>query len=925
MARISTGQTFGETDRATAARLLGGIEQTATPGTLAQGGIGQPALQPQATPVNLYQQVGAPTVGGPPKMFAPPELPAPSQDMANLAKALGSFSSTLQTFGEQYIGFAKERDAQAKLAGQQLAYDLQVRYPGQQFAQIRDAVGKRAQAGDAAAQKDYALLQSKNPLTLRYAQSFTEEQIALTDLASAPSRWQSLQEIPGVTTDATGKQTMLPKEALQPDDPRLKQQMMGLIRLPSDPTVAARVMPQINALYKELTAQQTKDNAEWKKRFFISAVGDYVASAVNSPDSDAVAADRISSVLSDARLVLGSTDYKDVVEAANLRLASVAQAASYQPDGTINAEKGSATTGRVVNLQKIIVAGANGETLLDRLGTQGGLTGQLDLLKKSLEGVKSVKGLVDDFSKYRGEKLGPQISAQYDILNPDLVGPARERNIAAGRLAITRIPDPVARQEASNQFERDVSAMDKGLVEYRKSVREREIYALSQSGIDPQQKLDYLYKVAQTGEVDPAFIDAHISRAERERAALNRPSQNAVDNRLKDLMKEETKFLALPGKYTGKGISQEESAYLNAKKANIQFALNEIRRQGYAAGKTNEQITADQNKYLDGVAQEMSSRTKAAAPLQVAPLVPNPQQYYDSRGGFLGLGRNGRSPIAGKLGSGVDAGIVMPEEKYREALQSWAEKNTLPPWARQIIRDAGYGQKADQFFRKQWNNLYPGVPFPAEYEQRMDALKGVKVSYAPPAAGGIDYNAATTARLSSFAQNVVNTVFTPPAAAAEPLIATASNSAVSSTIGQRSAVIKAARRLGVRPVDLAAVMSLETGGTFAKDIRGGAGGGYQGLIQFGPNERRTYGYRNGMSFEQQILGPVVRYLKDRGVQPGHGVKEIYAAILTGNVANIAEGGLDWKDANGTSVRGALPSLTKGGHYRNAVRFLQQGS
>lgn len=777
MARISTGQTFGETDRATAARLLGGLEQTSTPGTLAQGSIGQPAFQPQASPVNLYQQVGAPTVGGPPKMFAPPELPAPSQDMANLAKALGSFSPALQTFAEQSIGVVKVQDAQAKLAGQQLAYDLQVRYPGQQFAQIRDAVGKRAQAGDAAAQKDYALLQSKNPLTLRYAQSFTEEQIALSDLASAPSRWQSLQEIPGITTDPTGKQTMLPKEALQPDDPRLKQQMMGLVRLPSDPTVAARVMPQINALYKELTAQQTKDNADWKKRFFISAVGDHAVSAVNSPEPDAVAAARISGVLADARVVLGATEYKDVVEAVSQRLISGAESAAYQPDGSINTEKGNAASGRAVRLQGMIVAGANGETLLERLGTQGGLTGQLNLLKKSLEGVKSAKGLVDDFSKYRGEKLGPQISAQFDILNPDLVGPARERNVAAGRLAITRIPDPVARQEASNQFERDVSAMDKGLVEYRKSVREREIYALSQSGVDPQKKLDYLYQLAQTGEVDAAFIDAHISRAERERAALNRPSQNAVDNRLKDLMKNETDFLAK----AGRGISQEESSYLNSKKANVQFALNEIRRQGYAAGKTNEQITADQNKYLDGIAQEMSSRIKRMAPLQVAPLVPNPQQYYDSRGGFLGLGRNGRSPIAGRLSSGVDAGIVMPEEKYREALQSWAEKNTLPPWARQVIRDAGYGQKADQFFRKQWNNLYPGVPFPAEYEQRMDALKGVKVSYAPPAAGGIDYNAATTARLSSFAQNVVNTVFTPPAAAGEMPLATVGPTKLGST------------------------------------------------------------------------------------------------------------------------------------------------
>jgi hypothetical protein len=77
-----------------------------------------------------------------------------------------------------------------------------------------------------------------------------------------------------------------------------------------------------------------------------------------------------------------------------------------------------------------------------------------------------------------------------------------------------------------------------------------------------------------------------------------------------------------------------------------------------------------------------------------------------------------------------------------------------------------------------------------------------------------------------------------------------------------------------------------------------------------------------MTFEQQLLGPVVRYLKARGVKPGHTAQELYAAILTGNVANIARGGLDWKDSNGTSVRKALPSLTKGGHYQNAIRFLR---
>lgn len=144
--------------------------------------------------------------------------------------------------------------------------------------------------------------------------------------------------------------------------------------------------------------------------------------------------------------------------------------------------------------------------------------------------------------------------------------------------------------------------------------------------------------------------------------------------------------------------------------------------------------------------------------------------------------------------------------------------------------------------------------------------------------------------------------------------------------GSRQQALKqAADQLGIRPVDLAAVMSLETGGSFDPGIAGGAGGAYRGLIQFGPSEQKTYGWEKGQSFEQQVLGPVVKYLKARGVKPGHGVQELYAAILTGNVANIKSGGLDWKDSFGTSVRGAIPSLTKGGHYRNAVKFLTTDS
>ena len=141
---------------------------------------------------------------------------------------------------------------------------------------------------------------------------------------------------------------------------------------------------------------------------------------------------------------------------------------------------------------------------------------------------------------------------------------------------------------------------------------------------------------------------------------------------------------------------------------------------------------------------------------------------------------------------------------------------------------------------------------------------------------------------------------------------------------KQQSIVTAANELGIKPEDLASVISQETMGTFNHQIKGGEGGNYKGLIQFGIPERKKYGYRDDMTFEEQITGPVVRYLKDRGVKPGHGVKEIYAAILTGNVSTLQSDGLTRTDSFGTSVESALPELSQGGsHYNNALDFLAE--
>ena len=103
MARLSTGQTYGESTRVSAARLLGGIPTDASGGAIAQGSINAPALQPSASPVSTFQQVSAPTLGGAPQFFAPPKLPEPGQDLANLARSLGGFSTALQGFSDAFL------------------------------------------------------------------------------------------------------------------------------------------------------------------------------------------------------------------------------------------------------------------------------------------------------------------------------------------------------------------------------------------------------------------------------------------------------------------------------------------------------------------------------------------------------------------------------------------------------------------------------------------------------------------------------------------------------------------------------------------------------------------------------------------------------------------------------------------------------
>jgi len=100
------------------------------------------------------------------------------------------------------------------------------------------------------------------------------------------------------------------------------------------------------------------------------------------------------------------------------------------------------------------------------------------------------------------------------------------------------------------------------------------------------------------------------------------------------------------------------------------------------------------------------------------------------------------------------------------------------------------------------------------------------------------------------------------------------------------ALLEVSNELGINALDLATIIGYETAGTYSPNQWGGDGGNYMGLIQFGPEERATYGVVEGMSFRNQLLS-VAAFLKDRfeGVgmsTQGASLLDLYTTVLAGN-------------------------------------------
>ncbi len=136
-------------------------------------------------------------------------------------------------------------------------------------------------------------------------------------------------------------------------------------------------------------------------------------------------------------------------------------------------------------------------------------------------------------------------------------------------------------------------------------------------------------------------------------------------------------------------------------------------------------------------------------------------------------------------------------------------------------------------------------------------------------------------------------------------------------------VAETARAIGMDPLDLATIISYETGGTFDPMQSGPTTqwGQHRGLIQFGEPQARQYGV-DWASPEASQLGPdgaIAKYFTSNGYKPGMGLLDAYSIVNAG-----APGRYNASDANNGGAPGTVADKVNSqmsGHRANAERLL----
>lgn len=138
-----------------------------------------------------------------------------------------------------------------------------------------------------------------------------------------------------------------------------------------------------------------------------------------------------------------------------------------------------------------------------------------------------------------------------------------------------------------------------------------------------------------------------------------------------------------------------------------------------------------------------------------------------------------------------------------------------------------------------------------------------------------------------------------------------------------SLIRQTADSIGANPLDLATLMSYETGGTFDPKQAGPTTqwGQHRGLIQFGEPQAQQYGvdWDDPLNSQLGADGAIAKYFRSNGYEPGMGLLDMYSIVNAGG-----PGRYNATDENNGGAPGSVADKVHGqmaGHRDKAAGLL----
>ena len=711
MAKLSTGQTYGTTSRTTSPRLLGGEAQIASGNPLAQAELGQPGLQPQASPVSTFQQPGAPTLGGPLRMFEPPALPRPSQDLANLADALSGFNKNLQQYATSMEEVETYKEAAAKERGTALGAKLSV-FGYKDYAEALRETEKKAQV-DPSLGPLLQQLKANDPRALPYANNTLNDSFIKSRVSGLRDGINNMSKLPD------GRFL----ETVSPDDPAFVDYMVSSA-LP--PGMSPKAILDNQALLANTFGATRNDQA---KRYIAYKDGQVRASYQAGLGGDI------------ALLAAGQLNFNQLAANVTQRLTDLQNNSSpalYQEqkkatikhllDSIVVAAGGN--PGKINQLAlpaakalELIQAGPNGELLIDQLDQPRDVV-ILELYRGLSKGTMQDRELQDKQATYRGQDAADADAKAY--LTPEVLNnPAQlqARLDALPQEAVRKFPnDPQAQQSYSERvqsYAKNYTRTYIAPIQRDNAANEYANQALNPS-TNPVADIQRYEKMFRNREIDESDFKSLVAGAKARNEKRNDNNYNTLRGLQRDLQTRLTEQFRLPTQGDGTPVVTAKEAI-------------EVRKQMASLFREGEQLI------IKNPGANIDAELGKAFEKYIAPAVQKGQQQSQqpkaktpediSRN--FGPGRGNTADNA-NLRRQAETAPLYDKSRIGQQLDEILTDKPLDNATRQIIRRTGL--KPSDFFTKQMK--LHGVPLTPEIQQKLRTLDGSDlVSQASPASG----------------------------------------------------------------------------------------------------------------------------------------------------------------------------------------------